>query len=93
MSRHLGQCFVLLPAPSICKTTLQMVPQTWLWGCSCCKWLVDSCVPLLQVVTLRLLGSPREMAAIQGQGTHGGIRGDVQNTGGTPSPMAWTSAW
>lgn len=41
---------------------------------------------------LSLLGSPREMVAMQALGTFGDIRGGVQNTGDTLLPTVWTLA-
>lgn len=42
---------------------------------------------------LSLLGSPREMVAMEALGTFGDIRGDMQNTEDTLSPMVWILAW
>lgn len=68
-------------------------PMEGRWRGFCCKQVVPLCFLLLQVLMLSLLGSPREMVAMQALGTFGDIRGGVQNTGDTLLPTVWTLAW
>lgn len=87
------QCFLSCCLPCLLAGLPHALPHRGAMGRFCCKQLMLSCFHLLQVLMLSLLGSPREMVAMEALGTFGDIRGDMQNTEDTLSPMVWILAW